>query len=91
MMAWAPHHDGPQTGGADLVDGIGVRLLRHPAVYGRLPAGVLAQPALEHVSHDDLVDCNLFEGTIEIVVFRLEVRLQPAPEYLRGKFLVLGS
>ncbi len=84
-------HDRPQARCADLVDGKGVRLFRHAAIDGRLPAGVLSLPRLEHVPHDHFVNGNLFQRTIEVVVLGLEVRLQLSSEDLGSELSVLCS
>jgi hypothetical protein len=48
--------DRADAGGADLVDRVGGDLLRQAGAKGRLPGGRLPGAALEHLTHDDVLD-----------------------------------
>ena len=60
---FAKHHalrgqrHGFEARAADLIDGHGGDARIESAAEGRLPRGILAEPRLDDVAHDDFVDC----------------------------------
>ena len=57
---------GPETGSADLINRHGRHFHRKPCIQGHLAGHILAQAALEHITHDDFVHLlRLHTGSLQ--------------------------